>query len=51
MAAYLLLAFVLGETLGVIGTAVVSGQLDRWAELRERRKSERNFRRFKKESR
>ena len=34
----LLIAFVLGELLGVVVMAVLSGRLDRWLELKEKKK-------------
>ncbi len=34
----LLIAFVLGELLGVVVMAVLSGRLDRWMDLKEKKK-------------
>lgn len=34
----LLIAFVLGELLGVVVMAVLSGRLDRWIDLKEKKK-------------
>ena len=34
----LLIAFVLGELLGVVVMAVLSGRLDRWLDLKEKKK-------------
>ena len=34
----LLIAFVLGETLGVIVMAVLSGSVDKWLDRREKKK-------------
>lgn len=34
----LLIAFVLGEVLGVVVMAVLSGRLDRWLDLKEKKK-------------
>ena len=35
---YLAIAFVLGELLGVVVMAVLSGRLDRWLDLKEKKK-------------
>ena len=34
----ILIAFVLGELLGVVVMAVLSGRLDRWLDLKEKKK-------------
>ena len=34
----IVIAFVLGETLGVVMMAVLSGRLDRWMDLKEKKK-------------
>ena len=34
----ILIAFVLGEMLGVVVMAVLSGRLDRWLDLKEKKK-------------
>ena len=34
----ILIAFVLGELLGVVVMAVLSGRLDRWMDLKEKKK-------------
>lgn len=34
----IVIAFVLGETFGVVMMAVLSGRLDRWMDLKEKKK-------------
>ena len=34
---WMVIAFVLGELMGVIGMTILSGRLDRWLELKEKK--------------